>query len=244
MFGFNLYKNKWLQSFILLIVSSSFLACTPSSELSSDEKLLENEDASQFIITDEGYDVTPQPTPMLREDPKTKKINDYWRIERFRDYTFKVCLNDRNVSLLRLRKQKFSIINSFQGTQKELTDHDGCLRWMETIEYNYFADAKYVVLERKIKGIGAYRGVFNLEIAVNPWASRDKSRDETGSEVIFLKPRRRVVSESLLIRGSHNIKKALLGKGIDKKTLFLEDFQVQLKKNGASEPNQILSLVE
>ena len=233
MFGFNLNKNEWLQVFILLIVSSSFLACTPSSNLSSDEKLLENEDASQFIITDEGYDVTPQPTPALSEDPETKKVNDYWRIERFRDYTFRVCLNDRNVSL-RLRKQKFSIINGFQGLQKEPTDHDGCLRWTETIEYNYFADAKYVVLERKIKGIGAYRGVFNLEIAVNPWASRDK----TGSEVIFLKPRRGVVSESLLVRGSHNIKRALLGKGVDKKTLFLENFQVQLKKNGASEPNR------
>ena len=129
MFGFNL-RNEWLQAFTLLIVSSSFLACTPSSNLSSDEKLLENEDASQFIITDVGYEVTPQPTPTLSEDPETKKVNDYWRIERFRDYTFRVCLNDRNVSL-RLRKQKFSVINSFQGTQKEPTDHDGCLRWTE-----------------------------------------------------------------------------------------------------------------
>ena len=104
-----------------------------------------------------------------------------------------------------------------------------------TIEYNYFADAKYVVLERKIKGIGAYRGIFNLEIAVNPWTSRDKTDSD---EVIFLKLERRVVLESLLVRGSHNIKRALLGKGVEKKTLFLENFQAQLKENGASEPNR------
>ena len=68
---------------------------------------------------------------------------------------------------------------------------------METLHYNYYADAKYVLLEREIKGVGAYKGVFRLEIAVNPWSSRDKTKEE----VVFLKPRRGVVFKEITREG-------------------------------------------
>ena len=99
---------------------------------------------------------------------------------------------------------------------------------METIEYNYFADATYVLLKRKIKGEGSYRGIFNLEIAVNPWSQRD----QTDGEVVFLKPKRGVVSSRILVKDPDRVRKALLGEG-QKKFLFLKNINIQLTEEGS-----------
>ena len=85
--------------------------------MSDEEKLTDHEAGAQFIVVDQGYQVAPQPQVKISEDEKTGEINDYWRMERFRDYTFKICLNDRHESR-RLRNQKFSV-NSFQGKKRE-----------------------------------------------------------------------------------------------------------------------------
>ena len=192
-------NSKTFLSLLLTLLLGS--ACTPSKEVSDEEKMMNNESAAQFIVVDQGYDVTPQPQLKISKDKKTGKINNAWRIEQFRDYTFKVCLNDRH-DALKLRHQKFSV-NTFQGEKRGTTAHDGCFRWVETIEYNYFADATYILLKRKIKGIGSYRGIFNLEIAVNPWTQRD----QTGEEAVFLKPKMGVVSDRVLVKGSNQIRK-------------------------------------
>ena len=225
------YGRLKFRAFILLVVSI-FLGCTPSADLSEEEKLSENESASQFIVMDQGYNVTPAPIKALNQDKTRGQVNDYWKIERFRNYTFKVCLNDRHRALS-LRNQRFSI-NSLQGRQEKATGEDGCFRWVETIEYNYFADATYIVLERKLKGIGSYKGIFNLEIAINPWSERDK----TGAEVVFLKPKRGFLAESILVRGSfQELQKALFGTG-QKKSLFLESIHMQLKEDTPMEPSR------
>ena len=102
--------------FPLLFILSLNSSCTPSKEMSDEEKLTDHEAGAQFIVIDQGYQVAPQPQVKISEDKKTGEINDYWRMERFRDYTFKICLNDRHESR-RLRNQKFSV-NSFQGKKR------------------------------------------------------------------------------------------------------------------------------
>ena len=223
------------RAFLLLFLP--LISCTPSKELSHEEKQMNNEGAAQFIVVSEGYEVTPQPQTIIEEDKKTGRINDHWRMERFRNYNFKVCLNDRNESR-KLRNQKFSV-NSFQGLKEDFTGDDGCFRWVETIEYNYFANATYVLLERKLTGRGSYRGVFHLKIAVNPWAERDHTREK---EVVFLKPNRGSVSEKVLVKGDQDIRKALFGEEQPKKPLFLENLSVQLTEEGIKNeaPNRFL----
>ncbi len=203
------------------------MACTPSKDMGQEEKLMFDEESAQFIVVSEGYDVVPQPLKAITEDKSTGEVNDYWRVERFRDYTFKVCLNDRNESR-KLRNQKF-LVNSFQGTKESITGEDGCFRWTEAIEYNYFADAKYILLERKLQGLGSYRGTFKLKIAVNPWSGRDKTK----SEVVFLKPLRGAVSRSVLIEGDEEIFKALWGEG-QRKILSLDKVNIQLTEKGTA----------
>ena len=200
-----------------------------------EEKLIGNEDAAQFIIVDQNYEVTTDPSLKLSED--SGEVSDYWRMERFRKYTFTVCLLDRHEGRV-LRDQKFSV-NSYRGEMVAQTGQDGCFRWEETIEYNYFADAKYVLLERTLRGRQAYRGSFTLEIAVNPWSSRDK----TGGEVVFLKPKRGVVSEDVLVRGQSEIQKALFGEG-QNKPFFLDRIHVELAKDASvREINKFLLLL-
>ena len=215
---------------VFLFMLSLISACTPSKETSHEEKLqLQGEEAAaQFIVVSESAHSVPQSQEKISKNEKTGQIDNYWRMERFRDYTFTVCISDRNKSLL-LRRQKFSV-DTFQGTYIDPTGDDGCFRWSETLEYNYFADATYVLLKRKLTGVGAYQGFFNLEIAVNPWATRDG----TGQEVVFLKPKRGNVPS--LVKDPILIRETLLGKG-QKKTLLLKDLKIQLTEKGSKSLN-------
>lgn len=75
-----------------------------------------------------------------------------------------------------LKMQKPIINHRFvvSGEQKSvelISDANGCINWDETVGFNFFADAKYIELERTIEAKGLQKGTRTLRLAVNPWES-------------------------------------------------------------------------
>lgn len=110
-----------------------------------------------------------------------------WKIPTSISLTFNACLKDFTTNT-DLRRQKFAVevVELRQRIEDVETLPDGCLKWTETLPFNYLAKrSTYVKLERDILGTGVYPGKKRIHFAVNPWAVGSNSRDG-GSAVIYL----------------------------------------------------------
>jgi hypothetical protein len=92
-------------------------------------------------------------------------------IPKSRFYTFSVCIKNKR-SQDAIVSHRFEVAGGAK-TQSLKSDTSGCLNWSEEIEFNFFADEKYLAVERIITAKGIHSGSRRLKLALNPWALTD-----------------------------------------------------------------------
>ena len=90
-------------------------------------------------------------------------------------FTFKTCVRDRRTD------------ESLPGSQFKITggaveipvtaDSTGCLKWAETVKFDYLTTEKYLPITRTLVGQGFSVGSIELRLAINPWNLSSKSKD-------------------------------------------------------------------
>lgn len=108
-----------------------------------------------------------------------------WSIPEMKYYNFRACLSDR-ITNDRIIGHRFEIVGDDQMAQGQVvqTDDEGCLQWNEYIPFNYFSyEAKYLTINREIRGVGVHSGAYQVQLAFNPWRA---SRGGNTPEIIDL----------------------------------------------------------
>lgn len=108
-----------------------------------------------------------------------------WGLPETKYYNFRACLSDR-ITNDRIIGHRFEVLGTTAsgGGQLVTTDDEGCLQWSEYLPFNYFSyEARYLTLKREIKGSGIHSGLYEVNLAVNPWRA---SRGGNSPEVIDL----------------------------------------------------------
>ncbi|NCN42630.1 hypothetical protein GW916_15440 [bacterium] len=166
--------------FTLISIALLATSCTqPDSEVSQDE-------GASFYVSE--VDLETAQTQM-------KEANG-WRTPVSIRYTIKACIEDR-------AERRDAIGHRFTIRTPEgvvfdpispNTDTNGCLRWVEPIEFDYFAnEILYVPIEREIVGTGIYAGSRKIEFAINPWTVGEAARGK-GKNFILLNDGQKVVN--------------------------------------------------
>lgn len=185
--------------------------------------------SANFFLTDSSSIETKYVIDSYKE--KTNIITKAWSFPSAIQYTFKVCFKD---SLQRspLINEKFEI-NIDDSRVSQTTKDNGCLSWSEKIPFNYFADAHYLLLKRKLKAVGVYGGEILVEIIVNPWAKRD----QTENSALYKKFDDKIIKLNKVVSKKEDIAKTLFGESQEKE-LFIDDFRVKLTKHGVNNSNK------
>ncbi|MBX3022219.1 MAG: hypothetical protein KF799_11145 [Bdellovibrionales bacterium] len=167
-----MHLSRWHFS-LLLCVAVGLSACTPDRRKS----LGEQSQATFYVETLTG---TSERGPVSADSP--------WKVPTSIRAGFYACLKDSSTNQ-DLRNQEFFV--SLPGTTtgyKARTNDSGCLRWTEdTIPFNFYAGRSgWVTVQRVLQGRGANTGSRTVDIAINPWATGDRARDD-GKSIIYLK---------------------------------------------------------
>jgi len=103
-----------------------------------------------------------------------------WNIPQSVKYRFTACLEGSQAHE-RLFNQKFTVEKpkSTEVFPVQTNSTKGCFEWEETIPYNVYAgQSGWITLERDVVGTGVYSGRKRIQIAVNPWATGEHSREK------------------------------------------------------------------
>lgn len=83
------------------------------------------------------------------------------------------CLKDISQALPVI-DQRFLIKTPFQQ-HKRYTQTNGCLSWSEMVPFSHLSQEKLYDYPVTIEGLGRYPGVYQLKLAMNPWAKSTKA---------------------------------------------------------------------
>ncbi|MEO0336129.1 MAG: hypothetical protein AAF202_07035, partial [Pseudomonadota bacterium] len=157
------------------------------------------DDAASFLVPDFWLQTMPP-----------EKMEVWTDVDQARVYRAEACIIFR-ATRDRVISQKFKVEDDDGVVIHEgQTDGRGCLSWPERIPFNFFGQAKFMELHRKIRGSGVVRGYQTIKFALDPWK---ESRGGTHPEWEYLnQPGRKEQSEvprALLVSGRENVIGAL-----------------------------------
>ncbi|NQZ02262.1 MAG: hypothetical protein HRT45_16515 [Bdellovibrionales bacterium] len=127
-----------------------------------------------------------------------------------RNYRAEACINFR-ATQNQVISQEFQVEDEAGVViHKGETDANGCLSWGERIPFNFFGAARFMEIERTLRGSGVVRGYQKVKFALDPWK---ESRGGTHPEWEYLNQpnvtEQSEVPPELLIKGSENVVRAL-----------------------------------
>lgn len=131
------YFKIWAISLFLLSAGCSTQVEDKNAELSSSAKkaLIEQSNQDAFEVTEVKFETTEA----IREDAS----NEANIIAKY--YTIKVCLEDKKIA------KELKNRNVYIDGEKKVTDTKGCVRWDETIEFDFKENGRCKVIEKTIK---------------------------------------------------------------------------------------------
>lgn len=225
-------RSKWSQKVVhisALVAVLMLVGCLNPSKKSESDRLKAGQDknTADFIVDKvQGFSIA------------SNDLTSVWKLPRSRFFSFKACL--KSVTTTReIVGQKFRIESGETIFWPQATDINGCLQWHETIPYPYFGQAKHLLFKRTIVAEGTHRGSREIELAVNPWASLHKLKNE----IVYIKTRNDDGSQSyvpsdLLVEDQIAVAQSL-GRGSRKKfPLWMDDLQVHIVKLGQLEHSE------
>ena len=137
----------------LLLLMAVFLSCSKSS--------VEDKSEKRSKSTFELGKIEAVFTESVAQDQSWPDIKNMFTME------LETCFLDKYY-LNTIAGEKFEI-ESDLSVQTVRTNANGCIRWNESLEFNYFADETNIEISGTITGEGDHRGVIGYSLAVNPW---------------------------------------------------------------------------
>ncbi len=117
----------------------------------------------------------------LQAELQSSKSTTAWSLISQREFNVTVCLEDQ-ARAERVGESKWRVEGA--GLKKNLTSTvDGCLTWLEVVDFEPTVQPIYIPFERKIINLSGEYDAFSFDLRLNPWSGL------IGSEPAFNDPR-------------------------------------------------------
>lgn len=156
----------------------------------------------------------------LSYEPGPVQYKNGWSIPEKNDYVLTACLSDR-ITRDRLIGHKFRVESPDQ-ILKPIADRDGCIKWNESVPFEFFGEERYLKFQREIVGDGVHRGAQTIEFALDPWKV---SREGQHAEFVWLNQPDLIASQ-WIISDSQKVQAAQIAKF--KHQLLVDNMTVEL----------------
>lgn len=164
-----------------------------------------------------------------------------WQAPIASSFSFKACLKDRGNGENAIG-QKFIVERAEDGSQitpKEDADTNGCIKWEEPFDFNYFAKrSARLPITRYIVGQGVHSGREAVRFAINPWSLGNDARDK-GKAVEFL--RDKILPEKQLVP-TNALRPALSGDLYGAAELWIPKVEITSHLRKAYTDGQVIDL--